>query len=150
MRIDRALGLATGAALVVLTACGEPEPPGEAAGTTAAAEPTSPEGLRYLSQPLVTEIYTADPSAHVFEGRVYVYTSHDPDDQMAYDMTDYHAFSSADLVNWQDHGVVLDAADITWTDRLYAPTAAYSEATGKYYLYFPNSGSAIGVCRSSI
>jgi arabinoxylan arabinofuranohydrolase len=106
----------------------------------------SPNG--FARNPIVSNVFTADPSAHVFEGRVYVYTSHDPDDQMAYDMTDYHAFSSADLVNWQDHGVVLDSANISWTDRLYAPTAAYSETTGKYYLYFPNSGSAIGVAVS--
>jgi arabinoxylan arabinofuranohydrolase len=102
----------------------------------------------FARNPIVSHVFTADPSAHVFEGRVYVYASHDPDDQMGYDMTDYHAFSSDDLVNWQDHGVVLDEADITWTDRLYAPSAVYSETTGKYYLYFPNAGSAIGVAVS--
>ena len=123
------------------------ELPGATPSQEMAAPPlAAPNG--FARNPIVSHVFTADPSAHVFEGRVYVYTSHDPDDQMAYDMTDYHAFSSADLVNWQDHGVVLDAADITWTDRLYAPTAAYSEATGKYYLYFPNSGSAIGVAVS--
>lgn len=105
-----------------------------------------PDG--FARNPIVSHIFTADPSAHVFEGRVYVYTSHDLDDQMGYDMRDYHAFSSSDLVNWQDHGVVLDAADVTWTDRLYAPTAAYGEVTGKYYLYFPNASSAIGVAVS--
>ena len=105
-----------------------------------------PEG--FARNPIVSHIFTADPSAHVFEGRVYVYTSHDLDGQMAFDMVDYHAFSSADLVNWQDHGVVLDAANISWTDKLYAPSAAYSELTGKYYLYFPDAGSAIGVAVS--
>jgi arabinoxylan arabinofuranohydrolase len=116
-------------------------------------EPTTPERTLaapngFARNPIVSHIFTADPSAHVFEGRVYVYTSHDLDNQAGYDMNDYHAFSSADLVNWQDHGVVLAAADIGWTDRLYAPTAAYSAATGKYYLYFPNAGSAIGVAVS--
>ncbi|AUX27867.1 uncharacterized protein SOCEGT47_084670 [Sorangium cellulosum] len=109
-------------------------PPGEANG--------------YARNPIVSHIFTADPSAHVFDGRVYVYASHDTDDQMGYDMRDYHVFSSDDLVNWQDHGVALDAADVSWADRLYAPDCAYSKATGKYYLYFPNSGSAIGVAVS--
>ena len=47
--------------------------------TTGKSEPRSPEGKRYLSQPLVTSIYTADPSAHVFNGKIYVYPSHDID-----------------------------------------------------------------------
>lgn len=115
-------------------------------GGAPASEPVAVDG--FARNPIVSHIYTADPSAHVFDGRVYVYTSHDLDDQMGYDMRDYHAFSSSDLVNWQDHGVVLDEADVTWTDRLYAPTATYSPATGKYYLYFPNASSAIGVAVS--
>lgn len=115
-------------------------------GTAPERPLAEPNGV--ARNPIVSHVFTADPSAHVFEGRVYVYTSHDPDDQMAYEMRDYHAFSSDDLVNWQDHGVVLDSANISWTNTLYAPGAAYSEITGKYYLYFPNSGSAIGVAVS--
>lgn len=102
----------------------------------------------FARNPIVSHVFTADPAARVFEGRVYVYTSHDLDEQMGYDMTDYHAFSSDDLVNWQDHGVVLDAKDISWTDRLYAPDCCHSPVTGKYYLYFPNAGSGIGVAVS--
>ncbi|HLV65967.1 MAG TPA: glycoside hydrolase family 43 protein [Polyangiaceae bacterium] len=102
----------------------------------------------FARNPIVSHVFTADPAARVFEGRVYVYTSHDLDDQMNYDMYDYHAFSSTDLVNWQDHGVVLDAANISWTDRLYAPDCCHSPTTGKYYLYFPNGGSGIGVAVS--
>lgn len=118
---------------------------GEDASGGEALPRTLAEPNGFARNPIVSHVFTADPSAHVFEGRVYVYTSHDLDDQTGYEMTDYHAFSSNDLVNWQDHGVVLDAANIGWTDRLYAPGAAYSPATGKYYLYFPNAGSAIGV-----
>lgn len=98
--------------------------------------------------PIVGHVFTADPSAKVFEGRVYVYASHDLDNQSSYDMRDYHVFSSNDLVNWQDHGVVLDAADIPWASRMYAPDAAFSPTTGKYYLYFPNGASNIGVAVS--
>ena len=68
----------------------------------------------YARNPIVSHIYTADPSAKVFGDRVYVYASHDEDDQRAWSMLDYHVFSSVDLVNWQDHGVVLEAAKLGW------------------------------------
>jgi arabinoxylan arabinofuranohydrolase len=118
-------------------------------GGLPANEGTPAEANGHARNPIVSHIFTADPSAEVFNGRVYIYGSHDPDDQSGYDMTDYHVFSSKDLVNWQDHGVALDSVpDISWTDRLYAPDCCYSEANGKYYLYFPDSGSAIGVAVS--
>ncbi|MGW8316582.1 MAG: hypothetical protein ACWGNV_13350, partial [Bacteroidales bacterium] len=47
--------------------------------------------------PFITGQYTADPSAHVFEGRVYVYPSHDRDSSVTFDMVDYHVYSSANL-----------------------------------------------------
>jgi len=107
------------------------------------------DGLNGIARdPIVSDIFTADPSAHSFEGKIYVYTSHDLDTQTGYEMHDYHVFSSDDLVNWKDHGVVLDDADIPWAYHLYAPDCAYSEATGKYYLYFANGGSSIGVAVS--
>jgi arabinoxylan arabinofuranohydrolase len=107
------------------------------------------DGLNGIARnPIISHIFTADPSAHVFEGRLYVYASHDRDDQKGYDMDDYHVFSSNDLVNWQDHGVALDMKDVGWASTLYAPDCAHSTATGKYYLYFPNGGSNIGVAIS--
>lgn len=97
-----------------------------------------------ISQPLISDIYTADPSAHVFEGKIYIYPSHDIDagvpendkgDHFA--MRDYHILS-LDSINGKitDHGVALDIKDIPWAGRqLWAPDAAFSN--GKYYLYFP-------------
>ena len=69
--------------------------------TTALADgPKAPNGRQYLSQPLVTAIYTADPSAHVFDGKIYVYPSHDvptdiPDDDLGseYAMHDYRVLA---------------------------------------------------------
>ena len=107
------------------------------------------DGLNGFAQnPIVSHIFTADPSANVFDGRVYIYASHDLDDQTDYDMNDYHIFSSDDLVNWQDHGVMLDAKDVSWAGLFYAPDAAYSETTGKYYLYFPAGAAGVGVAVS--
>jgi hypothetical protein len=99
---------------------------------------------RYLSQPLVKHIYTADPSAHVFNNRIYIYPSHDTatgtkEDDLGshFDMRDYRVLSM-DSVGGPvtDHGVALDIRNIPWAGRqLWAPDAAY--ANGTYYLYFP-------------
>ncbi|QRR00228.1 glycoside hydrolase family 43 protein [Dyadobacter sandarakinus] len=95
-------------------------------------------------QPLVKEIYTADPSAHVFNGKIYIYPSHDIEANVAEDdegghfnMRDYHVFSMDDInAPAKDHGVALDVKDIPWAGRqLWAPDAAYKNGT--YYLYFP-------------
>lgn len=94
--------------------------------------------------PLISHLYTADPSAHVFNGRIYIYPSHDregniPDNDLGdqYDMVDYHVFSM-DRVGGPvtDHGVALHLQDVPWADKqLWAPDAAFRN--GKYYLYFP-------------
>lgn len=94
--------------------------------------------------PIVTHVFMADPTARAFEGRIYLYTSHDRDNATSYNMNDYHVFSSDDLVNWQDHGVVLNSREM-WASALYAPDCVYDKKTGRYYLFFPNSGSNIGV-----
>jgi Glycosyl hydrolases family 43 len=109
--------------------------------TAAAADPAKP---KFLSAPLVRDIYTADPSAHVFGGRIYVYPSHDieagikEDDNGAhFAMRDYHILSM-DSVGGAvtDHGVALDIKDIPWAGRqLWAPDAEFKNGT--YYLYFP-------------
>ena len=115
---------------------------------------------KYLSAPLVTHIYTADPSAHVFIGRIYIYNSHDTatgtkEDDLGghFDMRDYHVFSmDAPGGRVIDHGVALDIKNIPWAGRqLWAPDAAF--ANGMYYLYFPlkdrNDIFRIGVATSN-
>lgn len=99
---------------------------------------------QFISQPLVSHLYTADPSAHVFNGRIYVYPSHDieagipeKDDGSHFDMRDYHILSM-DSIGGKvtDHGVGLNIKDIPWAGRqLRAPDAVFTN--GKYYLYFP-------------
>ncbi|MCD1600330.1 glycoside hydrolase family 43 protein [Rheinheimera aquimaris] len=114
---------------------------------------------RALSQPLVTHIYTADPSAHVFEGRIYIYPSHDIEAGVAFNdngdhfaMQDYHVLSldhpQAQAV---DHGVALHIDDVPWAERqMWAPDAACKD--GRYYFYFPAKNAAgrfqIGVATS--
>lgn len=104
----------------------------------------SSEGWAYRSQPLTREIYFADPSAHVFQGRVYVYGSHDvegpaADDQpgRGYVMRDYRVLSMEDIGGPVTvEPIALTLADVPWASRqLWAPDAAFKN--GRYYLYFP-------------
>jgi hypothetical protein len=93
---------------------------------------------------LVPDLYTADPAVHVFNGKLYIYPSHDiesgipeNDNGDHFDMRDYHVFSM-DAIDGEvtDHGVVLDVKDIPWAGRqLWDCDCAYKD--GKYYLYFP-------------
>lgn len=97
-----------------------------------------------ISQPLVSHIYTADPSAHVFDGKIYIYPSHDIDAGIPFNdngdhfgMEDYHVFSMDTIdAKTVDNGIALHVNDVEWAERqMWAPDAAYKN--GKYYLYFP-------------
>jgi len=103
-----------------------------------------PLAAHAISQPLVTHIYTADPSAHVFEGRLYIYPSHDIDSGAPFDdegghfgMQDYHVLRM-DTPEGEatDCGMALHVRDVPWASRqMWAPDAAARD--GRYYLYFP-------------
>ena len=95
-------------------------------------------------EPLVTHIYTADPSAHVFNGKIYVYPSHDlehdgedNDDGDEYQMEDYHILSMDNVdAPCVDNGEALNMRDVPWVSKqMWAPDCAFKN--GKYYLYFP-------------
>lgn len=115
---------------------------------------------RAVSQPLVSHIYTADPSAHVFNGRIYIYPSHDVESNIPFDdlgshfaMEDYHVISmDSPSSNAVDNGVALHVKDVPWADKqMWAPDAA--EKDGIYYLFFPAKSHdgifRIGVATSS-
>ena len=94
---------------------------------------------------LVPQDYMADPAVHVFNGRVYIYPSHDwesgieeNDNGDHFNMKDYHVYSTDDIMNGEivDHGVVLEVKDIPWAGRqLWDCDVAFKD--GKYYMYFP-------------
>jgi len=97
-----------------------------------------------ISKPLVSHMYTADPSAHVFNGKIYIYPSHDIDAGIPFNdngdhfgMEDYHVFSMEDISSEVvDNGVALHVDDVVWAEKqMWAPDAAHKN--GKYYLYFP-------------
>jgi len=95
--------------------------------------------------PIITDQFTADPSARVFDGRVYVYPSHDI---LAAEgrgrvgwfcMEDYHVFSSSNLTDWTDHGVIVSQNKVQWADStaysMWAPDCVFKN--DRYYFYFP-------------
>jgi len=96
--------------------------------------------------PIIRNQFSADPSARVFNGRVYVFPSHDipvPEGKNLrkgwFCMEDYHVYSSDNLVDWLDHGKILSQYDVPWVDTnaysMWAPDCV--ERNGKYYFYFP-------------
>lgn len=97
----------------------------------------------------VGPLYTADPSAHVWniDGRevLYLYASHDMEPARGCDRMDrYHVFSTEDMVTWTDHGEILNADDVRaqagWGSDgfMWAPDCAYNPADQMYYFYFPH------------
>jgi hypothetical protein len=100
----------------------------------------------FATNPFITDQFTADPTARVFEGRVYVYPSHDIREPPGYTgrpnwfvMEDYHVFSSDNLTDWTDHGVILTQKNVPWAKpdgfAMWAPDCVFKD--GKYYFYFP-------------
>ena len=91
-----------------------------------------PAAANYIT---LSSRYTADPAPFVHDGRLYIYTSHDLDTQRAWLMTDYSLMSTADLANWQDHGIVFDINNQTWGS--YAWAQQVIEGPGGFYMYYP-------------
>jgi len=96
--------------------------------------------------PIIRDQFSADPTARVFNGRVYLYPSHDifpPEGQRQdwFCMEDYHVFSSENLTDWTDHGVIVTQNKVPWVRpnsySMWAPDCV--ERNGKYYFYFPSA-----------
>ena len=110
-------------------------------------------GLAFGQNPIVRNQFSADPTARVFNGKVYVFPSHDiptPKDQKQlrkdwFCMADYHVFSSETLTDWTDHGVIVSQNKVQWVDSnsysMWAPDCI--ERNGKYYFYFPANKNVV-------
>ena len=116
-------------------------------------------GNMEAQNPVIRDQFTADPTARVFNGKMYLYPSHDipsPVERLKewFCMGDYHVFSSENLTDWTDHGVIIDQNDVPWVQpdsySMWAPDCVYKDGT--YYFYFPSTpkgegrrGFAVGV-----
>ena len=114
--------------------------------------------------PIIRNQFSADPSARAFGDKVYLYPSHDIVVQPGHGrpgwfcMEDYHVFSSSNLSDWTDHGVIVSQDKVPWGNpegySMWAPDCI--NRNGKYYFYFPDGvkdtsygrGFAIGVAVS--
>lgn len=112
-------------------------------------------GMNSLSaqNPIVRNQFSADPTARVFNGKVYVFPSHDipaPEGKGLkkdwFCMPDYHVFSSENLTDWTDHGTIVSQNKVAWVDStsysMWAPDCI--ERNGKYYFYFPANKNIAG------
>jgi arabinoxylan arabinofuranohydrolase len=98
--------------------------------------------------PIVQQIYTADPAPLVYNSRVYLYTGHDEDGSTTFTMREWRVWSSADMVNWTDHGSPMSLATFSWAGSDAWAGQAINR-NGKFYWYVPvrmtNGSQAIGV-----
>lgn len=95
--------------------------------------------------PAITVRYSADPSARVFNDTLYIYPSHDRDEAQWWDMEDYYAYSTTDMKNFKDEGLVFEPLKQTTWAKHYAWAPDCVERNGKYYFYFPTDQDHIGV-----
>jgi GH35 family endo-1,4-beta-xylanase len=146
-------------------------------GTTPATTPSSPADFDRLfagitprtswntagnNNPLMTQRYSADPNAMVYNGRVYVYSTNDVYERDAQgnligntygSINTINVKSSADMVNWTDHGAIPAAGAngaATFASQSWAPAAAWKNINGqdRFFLYFCNNASGIVVLTS--
>ena len=110
----------------------------------------------YSQNPIIRDQFTADPTGRVFNGKIYLFPSHDipaPESFPRKDwfcMEDYHVFSSSNLTEWTDHGVIVSQEKVEWVNptsfSMWAPDCV--ERNGKYYFYFPaniKTGRGFGI-----
>lgn len=121
-----------------------------------------PAILTLAQNPVINSQFTADPTAKLFNGKIYLFPSHDipaPESFPRKDwfcMEDYHVFSSENLSDWTDHGVILSQENVEWVKpasfSMWAPDCV--EKNGTYYFYFPanvkqGNGFGVGVATAS-
>jgi arabinoxylan arabinofuranohydrolase len=125
MKRDRIQKLVIGVVMIIATALGT---------------------ICYADNPIIQTKYTADPAPMVYKDTVYLYTSHDEDDATGFHMLNWMLYTSTDMVNWTDHGVVASLNDFSWArhdNGAWAPQCI--ERNGKFYFYCPIHGNGIGV-----
>lgn len=103
-----------------------------------------PEVTTYADNPLAQNVYTADPAPMVYDGTLYLYTSHDKDDSDYFYMPDWQCYSTTDMQNWTHHGTVLSDTDFSYAEKDTAWAAQCIERNGKFYMYCPLSNASGG------
>ncbi|KAL2819608.1 glycosyl hydrolase [Aspergillus cavernicola] len=100
-------------------------------------------GLARADNPIVQDIYTADPAPLVYDNRVYIFTGHDQDGSTYYNMTEWRVFSSIDMANWQHHPSPMSLETFPWASN-NAWAGQVIPRNNKFYFYVPVTNSATG------
>jgi arabinoxylan arabinofuranohydrolase len=108
----------------------------------------------FADNPIIQTNYTADPAPMVHNDTVFLYTSHDEDDAQGFKMNNWMLYTSTDLVNWTDHGIIASLNSFSWqAGSAWAPQCV--ERNGKFYMYCPlnsklnNNRISVGVLVSN-
>ena len=110
----------------------------------------------YADNPIVQTKFTADPAPMVYHDTVFLYTGHDEDDATGFKMENWMLYTSTDMVNWTDHGIIAGVQEpyrtFTWADGHSAWAPQCIARNGKFYFYCPTiyqGKMAIGVAVSA-
>lgn len=114
-------------------------------------------GISCLAQkPIIQTKYTADPAPLVYNDTVFLYTSHDEDNAFGFEMFNWLLYTSTDMVNWTDHGIIAGVKEpyktFKWADGHSAWAPQCVARNGKFYFYCPTihqGKMAIGVAVSN-
>lgn len=109
----------------------------------------SVSGSMFSQNPVISQRYTADPTGLEYDGRLYLWTSHDIHEQKRYWMNDITCVSTDDMQNYTDHGEVFKAPDdMPWVTQAWAPSVV--EKNGKFYLYTGDGNRSVNVSVSNL
>jgi len=97
----------------------------------------------FAQNPIIQTIYTADPAPMVYNDTVYLYADHDEDGSTYYTMNDWRCYSSTDMVNWIDHGIMMSYKTFSWAKGdAWAGQCIYRN--GRFYYYVPITSTVLG------
>jgi beta-xylosidase len=97
----------------------------------AAAEKTVPG-----ANPIIRDVFTADPAPLVVGDTVYLYAGRDnAKGKEMFTMPEWLCFSSKDMKNWKAHGPVLKPTDFSWGEKDSAWASQVIRKGDKYYFY---------------
>ena len=122
------------------------------ASAVAAVAATTLGTICHADNPIIQTKFTADPAPMVYSNTVYLYTSHDEDDAYGFKMFNWMCYSTTDMVNWTDHGIIGGVREpyktFKWADGDNAWAPQCIERNGKFYLYcpFPFKGQMVNRC----
>ena len=110
----------------------------------------------FAQNPIIQTKYTADPAPMAYHDTLFLYTSHDEDDAFGFKMFNWMLYTTTDMVNWTDHGIIAGVKEpnrtFAWADGHSAWAPQCVARSGKFYLYCPTiyqGKMAIGVAVST-